>query len=102
MTVKLTYWTSGDAEFALKNRWGITTRNVLGRSCWHPETRYKQNSDGTFTPPPGPEYVIVEIGNAIDVVEHKGMTDIFRMSNNETVIREANESIARGECRNAP
>jgi hypothetical protein len=102
LKVKLTYWTSGDAEFELQNRWGLSMRKVMGPSCWHPETRYKRNLDGTFTAPKGPEYVIVTIRGVVDVVEHDHVPAVFRMTDNDTVIREAKESIARGECKHQP
>ena len=102
VTVKLTYWTNGDAEFELKNEW-FTLRDVMGRSCWHPRTRYTQHADGTQSPPGGPEFVIVKVGDAVDVVEHKQqLTPVFSMSDDPGILREARESIARGECRHNP
>jgi hypothetical protein len=102
VTVKLTYWTNGDAEFDLKNRWGITIRDVTGPSCWHPRTRYRHHADGTQSPPGGPEFVIVKVGGSVDVIEHKQLTPVFRMSDDPEILREARESIARGECRHEP
>jgi hypothetical protein len=102
-SVELTYWTNGDAVFALKHRNGwLTVREVSGQSCWHPRTRYKKNPDGTQAPPRGPEYVIVSVHGVVDVVEHVKTPALFRMTDNEEIIREAKESIARGECRHEP
>jgi hypothetical protein len=104
LTVTLTYWTYGDnAEFELIDpRSGATIRDVSGPSCWHPATRYTQKPDGRFEPPGGPEYVIATVRGVTDVVEHDEQNDVFRMAEDEAILREAKESIARGECRHEP
>ena len=101
-SVELTYWTNGDAVFELKSRSGETIKKVSGASCWHPETRYTRNPDGTVTPPKGPEYVIMKAAGIVDVVEHRDQPGVFRMSDNESINREAKESVTRGECRHEP
>ena len=100
--ITLTYWTNGDAEFELKNRWGTSLADVVGRSCWHPRTRYIHNADGTQRPPGGPEFMIVKVTDVVDVVEHNHVPAVFRMSDDPRILREAGESIARGECRREP
>jgi hypothetical protein len=102
VSVELTYWTNGDAVFELKGRFGNTIRKMSADSCWHPETRYTQNPDRSFTPPDGPEYVIVKAEGIVDVVEHQGLPGLFRMTDNASIIQRANESVARGECRGSP
>lgn len=102
VNVTLTYWTNGDAEFELKNQWGTILRDVTGPSCWHPRTRYKHYPDGTQSPPGGPEFVIVKVRDSVDVVEHDHVPAVFRMSDDPEIVREASESIARGECRHEP
>lgn len=102
VTVSLTYWTNGDAEFELKELSGTTILDLTGPSCWHPRTRYTHNADGTQSPPGGPEFVIVKVRNSVDVVEHGHVPAVFRMSDNPGILREARESIARGECRRDP
>ena len=102
VTVELTYWTNGDAVFELKSRIGNTLRKVSGPSCWHPATRYIRKPDGTFAAPGGPEYIIAKVADTIDVVEHDSHSDVFRMSNDKTILEEAKASVARGECRREP
>jgi hypothetical protein len=100
LSVELTYWTYGkNAEFVLKNAKGTTLQVASGVSCWHPRTRYARNSDGTFRPPGGPEYVIVKADGIVDVIEHSDTPAVFRMTDDQAVIVEARESMARGECR---
>ena len=101
ITLELTYWTNGDAEFELKGQ-GVHNSTLWGHSCWHPRTRYVRQADGTFRPPGGPEYVIVEVKGVVDVVEHDKTPGSFRMTDDDRIVREAKESRARGECRSSP
>jgi len=102
VTVDLQYWTNGDAEMEMANTVGIPIKHVIGPSCWHPQTRYTANSDGTYSPPAGPEYVIVSIRGVIDVVEHDRRPARFRMANDPDILSAAKESMGRGECRHVP
>ena len=54
--VSLNLWSNGDAEFEFGDfkRQRIIEREI-GPSCWHPETHYKHNPDGTQEAPGGPE-----------------------------------------------
>ena len=46
--------------------------------------------------------MIVKVRDSVDVVEHKQLTPVFRMSDDPEILREARESIVRGECRREP
>jgi len=103
VTVDLFYWTSGDAEFDLKDlRSSKTIGHVIGRSCWHPATRYTRKSDGTLMAPEGPLYKIATIGGVVDVMEHTRLNNVFRMASDPSIIDEARQSISRGICRREP
>ena len=101
-TLSLQFWTNGDAVFTLADKRGLTLQRVTAPSCWHPATRWTPNGDGSFTPAPYPHYVIVVANEVVDVVEARAMQPTFWMSENETIIREAEDSIRRGECRHSP
>ena len=49
-------------------------------------------------PVPRIQYVILIVGEMVDVAEHSG--DDLRMSDNAEILAAAKESIARKECRN--
>ena len=101
--VTLTYWTYGrNAEFALIDGSGVTLRKVYGESCWHPATRPRMSAKGSLSWAGVSEYTIVKVGDLVDVVDHNSRPAIFRMTDDERIIREARESIARGECRDTP
>jgi hypothetical protein len=102
VALELYYWTSGTAVFEPSGNWGAPARKLIGQSCWHPRTRYTKNADGTYTAPGGPEYVIVKIDGTVDVVEHNHVPGVFRMTDDQSIILEARQSIARGECRHEP
>jgi len=46
--------------------------------------------------------MIVKVTDVVDVVEHNHVPAVFRMSDDPRILREAGESIARGECRREP
>jgi len=106
VSVHLSYWTSGEnAEFELvdshtKLKWTFQTKR--GVSCWHPATRYRHNSDGTWSQPGGPEYSFVTIDGITEVMEFPEIGGPFRMSDDKSLIAEAKATAARGECRNEP
>jgi hypothetical protein len=102
VTVELRYWTNGDAEMEMANARGKPIKHVIGSSCWHPQTHYTANSDGTYTPPTGPEYVIVRVKGVIDVVEHDKRPGAFRMANDPDILQAAMDSMGRGECNHRP
>ena len=87
---------------SMKDRHGRTLQTVTGASCWHPATRWTPKGDGTFTPAPYPHYLIVTVDGMMEVVAHPGRNALFAISDDQGVIQEARESIAKGECRDAP
>jgi len=87
---------------SMRHRSGRTIETVTGPSCWHPATRWTPNRDGSFTPAPYPHYIIVTVGGAMEVIEHPGMTNRFRVSDELSVVQQARDSLARGECRREP
>ena len=100
VVLKMVYWTNGDVEFVLKGA-GSDDGTLWGHSCWHPRTHYTKQPDGTFRPPGGPEYVIVEVKGVADVAEHE-KSDRFRMTSHPEIVHEAEASRRRGECRSSP
>jgi hypothetical protein len=81
VSVKLTYWTNGEAVFELRDHGGNTIEKRVSQiSCWHPKTRYTRNADNTFSRPSGTNYIIVRVDDVVDVVEHEERTPVFRMS----------------------
>jgi hypothetical protein len=106
--VGLSYWVSltpglaNDTVITVRNRQGRTLQTVTGNSCWHPETRWTPKGDGTFTPAPYPHYMIVTVNGVMEVVSHPGRNDLFAISDDQAVVTEARESVAKGECRHSP
>lgn len=86
----------------MRDRSGRTIETVTGNSCWHPATRWTPNGDGSFTPAPYPHYIIVTVRGAMEVIEHPGMTNRFLVTDDPSVLQQARDSLARGECRREP
>jgi hypothetical protein len=91
-----------DTVVSVKDFSGRTLQTVTGVSCWHPATRRTLNGDGTFTPAPLPHYVIVTVNASMEVVVHAHRDNVFSISDDPSVVGQARESIARGECRKTP
>jgi len=104
--VELRYWGSpfdvDDAEFIMRDLKGNRINRVLGRSCWHPKTCWTPNGDGSFTPAPLPHYIIVTVDGVIEVISHPVLGPVFEVNDDPEVVRQARESLAKGECRKEP
>lgn len=90
-----------NAVIELRRPDGRRVRTITGKSCWHPATRWTKLPDGSFQAAPDPHFVIVTAGGVTDVVEHRSGPG-FGMSDDPEILRQALESVARGECRGQP
>jgi hypothetical protein len=98
--VELWYWTPiadvDDVTVYVKDRNGRSVANLTARSCWHPATHWPDGGPVA----PDPHYVILTVGNVVDVAEHSRGN--WKMSDNADILAAAKASIARRECRHSP
>jgi hypothetical protein len=102
--VELKYWSSpfpvNNVTIAVTDLHGRRIASLTAKSCWHPETHWP-----TGGPAPRTTYVILVVGEVVDVAEHTdggSERTNWRMSDNAKLLSEARASIARKECRSAP
>jgi len=93
ITVTLTYLTpsknSNDAILEIMDAQGTSLGLVRGVVCWHPTTRSKRNKYGGFDSDSYPHYTYVRANGALEVIEHRKMEPIFRISDEPQLRREA-------------
>jgi hypothetical protein len=89
-----------DTVLELVGRNGQVLAEVTGKHCWHPDIdRLKRNKWGGFDPDSEePRYVIVRVNGIMEVIDHPG-GPIFRVTDNPVLVKQAIDSLQRGECR---
>ena len=105
LTVKLSYYTppvtTDDAVLTLFDRVGHRIGEVSGKMCWHPRIdKLKRNEWGGFDKGvEHPRYVIIRVGEVIEVVDHPAPGSWFRVTDDAEIVKEALDSLKLGECR---
>lgn len=104
VTVKLTYYIPvlpvDDVVFELVDLKGRKLAEVTGRHCWHPEIdKIKRNQHGGFDLDSEPRYVIARVNGLVEVIDHPVHGPVFQITDDPTLVKQANDSVARGECR---
>jgi hypothetical protein len=86
----------------LVDRQGRTLATVTGVRCWHPTIdKIKRNKFGGFSGE-FPRYVIMRTKDTFEVFDHQPPCcegEGFRVTDEPAVVKEASDSIQRGECR---
>jgi hypothetical protein len=103
--VKLTYYVPpvrmDDAVLELVTVSGGSLERATGQTCWHPAMHAKTNAQGGLNPDSYPHYVIVVVRGITEVFEHIH-GPVFRVTDDEKLVVQAQESVAKGECRKEP
>lgn len=93
ISVHLAYLTpakdADDAVLEMRDGRGQSLASIRGRACWHPVMEAKKNKHGGFDPDSYPHYRYIESQGAIEVIEHRRMEPIFRISDDPALRKAA-------------
>jgi hypothetical protein len=78
---------SDDAVIEIQNRDGRVLGSVRGQTCWHPIMQSKKNKFGGFDSDVYPRYRYVKINGIAEVIEHRRMEPVFRVSDDADLRR---------------
>lgn len=96
ISVQLTYLTpakeADDAVLEMRDRQGQLLGSVRGTACWHPAMEKKKNQYGGFEPDSYPHYRYIKSQGVIEVIEHRKMEPVFRISDDPDLKRAALEA----------
>jgi hypothetical protein len=105
VTVELRYYVPplsvDDVVMALVDRrHGQTLSKVTGRACWHPQIdTIKRSLQGGFERGSEPRYTIVRAAGLVEIIDHPIPGPMFRITDDPALVKEAIDSLQRGECR---
>ena len=103
--LRLTYYTTqgvmDDAVMELVDQNGRSLASATGQMCWHPAMRDKTNDHGGLGQNSYPHYIILTVHGMTEVVEHR-RDSFFSVTDDPTLVVQANESMSKGECRKEP
>jgi hypothetical protein len=106
--VTLTYYPPllpSDSVLELRDSNGRALASARGPHCWHPASwRPAWNARSAEYVAPDlndPKYIIVTVSGVTEVLIHR-YSSTFRVIDDATLIAQAKESLAKGECRKAP
>jgi hypothetical protein len=93
ITVTLQYLTpsreNDDALLEMRDSHGQLLSSVRGQACWHPVMENKKNKFGGFDSNSYPHYRYIKANGSIEVIEHRQMEPIFRISDDPDLKRAA-------------
>ena len=96
MVVILKYLTpsqqSDDAILEVQDRGGRVLRSVRGQACWHPIMQNKKNKYGGFDSDVYPRYRYIKANGIAEVIEHRRMEPVFRISDDADLRRTASDA----------
>ena len=83
---------SDDAVVEIQDRDGRSLVSAHGQFCWHSSMQNKKNKFGGFDSDVYPRYTYVKINGITEVVEHRRMEPVFRISDDAELRRTASTS----------
>jgi hypothetical protein len=78
-----------DATVEIRDRGGRKLASAHGQVCWHPATLRQKNRFGGLDPDVYPRYHYVRINGTTEVIEHRRMEPVFRISDDAELRRTA-------------
>src|SRR5450631_14354 len=88
----LTHYTVGESRIDVVDRQGHTVASVSGESCWHPVMKEKKNKYGGFDPDSYPHFSYITANGIREVIEHRKMEPVFRISDDPKLRKAALEA----------
>lgn len=96
ISVHLAYLTpakdADDAVLEMRDGRGQSLGSVRGRACWHSVMEAKKNKHGRFDPDSYPHYRYIESQGVIEIIEHRRLEPIFRISDDSALRKAAPEA----------